>query len=105
MFKKFFSQSTPAQQVDPFRYERLQPGSIRLLKILTHDTDPDVVTCELAHFEFPNCPPYTTLSYTWGSPRQIANITVNGRALKVRKNLLAFLRQAARSNEDPARLF
>ncbi|KAF2112686.1 heterokaryon incompatibility, partial [Lophiotrema nucula] len=52
-----------------------------------------------------NCPPYTTLSYTWGSHRQTANITVNGRAFGIRKNLLAFLEQAARSDEDPDRLF
>jgi hypothetical protein len=104
MFKKFF-QSTPAQQVDPLRYERLQPGSIRLLRILARGTSPNVITCRLAHFELVSCPPYTTLSYTWGSDRRTANIIVNGRAFGVRKNLLAFLEQAVSSNEDPDRLF
>ncbi|KAM3078298.1 hypothetical protein ACMFMG_006186 [Clarireedia jacksonii] len=99
MFRRFLPPLNRAQQPEPFHYERLQPDSIRLLKLLPTGTGSKGIACELTHFEFSNCPPYTTLSYTWGSPSQAKKITVNGHAFKVRKNLHAFLEQALKSNE------
>jgi hypothetical protein len=70
----------------------LSKRCIRLVEIL--DKDPlDSVHCLLKSFPLSTCPSYTALSYTWGSPPDTQEITVNGNSFPVRENLARFLEQ------------
>jgi Heterokaryon incompatibility protein (HET) len=50
------------------------------------------ISCQLRHFDISQCaPPYKALSYTWGAPSPTAEIDIDGRTMKIRENLYAFL--------------
>jgi hypothetical protein len=91
---------------EPPSYERLsydelpKPDMIRLLRKHTHD-DPRVYHCTMEVFDMDNVPPYTALSYTWGTPAadtelhdeyQFA-IICNDRLVHVTENLFMALRR------------
>lgn len=72
---------------------------IRLLTIVPQSGDSDIIHCQLLHYTFKSSAlggstgkdspwdDYMALSYTWGSPDDLAAIVVNGSVLKVRPNL------------------
>jgi hypothetical protein len=83
---------SPATRVHP-AYRLLEPGNIRLLKIIEGRTGSDVY-CHLEEFHIHTAPRYIALSYTWGSRYGDHNIFVNGASLHVPKNLWRFLNHA-----------
>jgi hypothetical protein len=50
--------------------------------------------CEIASYPLEICPPFTALSYTWGTEEDQKNIKLNGHPWIVRRNLARFLRHA-----------
>ncbi|KAG8165672.1 hypothetical protein KVR01_004224 [Diaporthe batatas] len=92
-------------------YEDLRSSSaqIRLIRLRRDDTNSSelpVVSGELATFSLsdPQCPPFTTVSYTWGNGKEYGDrpIQLNGQDKLVLKNVLALLRMLCRntSSED-----
>ena len=75
-------------------YCPLADNSIRLLEILPGHP-PSELHCELREVTLDSEPKYIALSYAWGNPPAQHNIWLNGRLLKVRKNLWRFLSQAS----------
>jgi hypothetical protein len=79
--------------------------SIRLVKIEPTAKDHDAITCSIVEVEVDDCPSYTALSYTWGSPfpptipsieeqyQQTRRIQCNGWSLQVKQNLYDALRR------------
>jgi hypothetical protein len=86
-----------------YRYRPLdsEAGSIRLLRVLSKRSRSGLPKCELIHADVDSS--YTCLSYVWGQPNPSGWIEVDGRAFRVRQNLLGFLEQA--SIRFPERLF
>jgi hypothetical protein len=68
---------------------------IRLLRILPGD-DLAQICCEVRVIDLDRepRPKYAALSYAWGNPGSEFELSLNGRPVKVRKNLWRFLRQA-----------
>lgn len=65
----------------------LQPGEIRLVKILPHENDTDAVSCTL-EIVFPDAKSeYTALSYVWGSSEDPITIKINGIDSEVTQSL------------------
>lgn len=92
--------STPAQYTV---YRQLQtPSSIRLLK-LRENGGSRGVRAELAAFELADqeCPPFTTVSYTWGEGYSDESISLNGHDHRVLDSLMPFLRMlCTNENQD-----
>ena len=65
--------------------------SIRLFRILSNDRPTGLLKCEMYHANVDSV--YTCLSYVWGPPKLEYWIAVNGKLLRVRRNLLDFLEQ------------
>ncbi|KAM0694505.1 hypothetical protein Q7P36_004861 [Cladosporium allicinum] len=74
-------------------YKTLGHDCIRLLRILP-DSSTDEIRCKLEEVSLDRAPPYTALSYTWGSQYGVHRIYVNDRPLLVPKNLWRFLHHA-----------
>ena len=68
-----------------FRYQPLSSHEIRLLKPLSHSSNP--LSFELIHISLFSKPRYVALSYTWGSPGNTHPVLLNGRRLLIRQNL------------------
>lgn len=79
-------------------YEELHPSSaeIRLIRLSRDDTNRSgQVSGELTTFSLndPRCPPFTTVSYTWGDKEyHEESVGLNGQSTLVLKNVLALLR-------------
>lgn len=80
-------------------YKELQSSSaqVRLIGLRRDDTNRSgKVSGELTTFSLndPCCPPFTTVSYTWGNGKEYADeaIQLNGQDIFVLKNVLALLR-------------
>lgn len=76
-----------------YRQRLEDPNSIRLLK-LHHDVgSPGVVRGELTTFPLTgvDCPPFTTISYTWGDEHSDEPINIDGQDFPVRANLRPLL--------------
>jgi hypothetical protein len=73
-----------------FTYEPLQPGFIRLLRILPESTTKDI-RCYLHKLKTAEEERFAALSYCWGNPTPVAAITINTRPLGAARNLLDFL--------------
>ncbi|KAF3762000.1 hypothetical protein M406DRAFT_74917 [Cryphonectria parasitica EP155] len=86
-------------------YEQLPlpPGSIRLLRLANKTNNgngdnsnklSEAVTGQLATFSLnqPDCPSFTTVSYTWGTEYADEHIHISGHQIRVLQNLLPFLR-------------
>ncbi|KAK5742046.1 hypothetical protein LTR17_003554 [Elasticomyces elasticus] len=80
----------------PHVYEPLQPGSIRLVKILPNlSEDPRAqICCQTACFRLEYKLDYTALSYAWGSAFELDQIVLDGQEFLVPRNLYSFLRRA-----------
>jgi ankyrin repeat protein len=74
-------------------YRPLGHDCIRLLRILSVSSTPGI-RCKLEEFSLNQAPPYTALSYTWGSQHGVHQIYVNNDSLLVPKNLWRFLNHA-----------
>lgn len=98
----------PKINPEPFQYQPLAEGEIRLLKfhpediyldMKIHDNAKNTTTkesfvlslCELICTTIEGAPPYVALSYAWGDPTLIRYIIVNNRPFLVAKNLFDFL--------------
>lgn len=72
--------------------------AIRLLKIDCLESDTPESACAVtAHLQTfalsdPNCPPYTTVSYTWGTEYHDQPISVNGHPVRILSNIAPLLR-------------
>ncbi|KAJ0123789.1 hypothetical protein J7T55_012258 [Diaporthe amygdali] len=87
--------SSPA--IENFQHEPLpDPAThIRLLEITSVDEIRDLpVHCKLTTWPVETAPLYTAISYTWGDPRQLTSVLVNGRPMEVRCNCEYVLKQA-----------
>lgn len=115
-----------------FEYSPLGPGQIRLLKLDPAGT-PSYIPCSIdrydgdtlfapapalvdgdtllrpsdhnpRHERQAQCPGgYSALSYTWGDPTPVADISPNGRSIGVAQNLFDFLSMAALCLQDGTR--
>ena len=75
-----------------FSYEPLAtPTTFRLLELLPGHPD-EIIQCHLRYSDLKDAPEYSALSYEWDLVPGDETIDVNGYALRVRKNLVAFLR-------------
>ncbi|KAH7095155.1 heterokaryon incompatibility protein-domain-containing protein [Paraphoma chrysanthemicola] len=84
-----------ATNADSYQHEPLvDPKThIRLLKI-TEGRVGQGVACTLTTWPLEIVPPYTAISYTWGDPKRLATISINGRPNVVRRNCEYVLHQA-----------
>ncbi|KAF2033553.1 HET-domain-containing protein, partial [Setomelanomma holmii] len=62
---------------------------IRLVKVYRDDRDD--IHCDIACYDLDHAPPFTTLSYMWGSPPPTHTILVDYRCFEIRKRLYLFL--------------
>lgn len=76
--------------------------SIRLIKVLPDLSPSGLVQCALSTHQ--NNPPYTCLSYVWGSATSRRQILLDGKLFCAQQNLWNFL-NSARSFGDPAEFF
>ncbi|KAH8783138.1 heterokaryon incompatibility protein-domain-containing protein [Diaporthe sp. PMI_573] len=88
-------------------YEELQSSSaqIRLIRLRRDDTNwSGQVSGELTTFSLddPCCPPFTTVSYTWGDGKEYGDkpIQLSGYDTFVLKNVLALLRMLCSTSSD-----
>jgi len=78
-----------------FRHDPLPDSQshIRLLKLLNGEANEQIV-CQLTTWSMQDAPPYYALSYTWGDPKDTAQIEIDGRTAIVTANCAYALRQA-----------
>lgn len=76
-------------------YGAIQKSEIRLLRVDRgwKGTIHDPLELSLDTFQDNNRPPYSALSYEWGSPLQSTSVLVNGQYIAIRRNLYSFLVQ------------
>ncbi|KAI0975311.1 heterokaryon incompatibility protein-domain-containing protein [Xylaria arbuscula] len=81
------------EQVDQSLWETLPDPRryIRLLEIHSASTGP--IQCELSMWRIDLAPSYDAISYTWGDPKSVSFVEVNGRNMQVRENCDYVLRQ------------
>tara|TARA_R110002060_G_scaffold28376_2_gene38395 strand:+ start:200 stop:817 length:618 start_codon:yes stop_codon:yes gene_type:complete len=87
--------SHDAESADGGIYRPLGPNQIRLLTLLPDASDEKSIRCTLEEVSLDRdeqpFPSYKALSYTWGSAKDLLDITVNGLPLKATSNLKAAL--------------
>ena len=81
-------------------YEELPSGWFRLLTLKSAIDSTTKVQCTLTSYRVEDAPPYQSLSYTWGEPRDFREIDLNGRPFQVRPNLESALRRFREEKED-----
>ena len=96
-----------AHRRSAYHYQRLPAGnSFRLLKLLPNEALEADIVCHLTTWDldFPQCPTYSAISYTWGSGDTRATISIEAgrttggelsgsvKTLAVRENVLDLLR-------------
>lgn len=64
---------------------------IRLFKIWW-STERACVEADVQQFNLRDSPPFHAISYTWGKPPATESIVINGKVLKIRKNLYDFFK-------------
>ena len=79
---------------ESYRYEPLEGDGvpIRLLQIHPGAKDDDI-HCSLAIYDLYGTTPYAAASYTWGGPKEVDTIWLDGKPVEVRKNCRLLLRQ------------
>ncbi|CBY01649.1 hypothetical protein IAQ61_003461 [Plenodomus lingam] len=87
---------TSAYQYRPLDQTKQQIRLVRLYRNPYADLDDlssslSKISCSMNIFNLDDAPPYTTLSYTWGSPLSVRTIRMDGKQLVIRKNLHDFL--------------
>ncbi len=70
--------------------------NIRLVELL-HNGPPNFISCRLRVVALDYPIQYTALSYVWGDPNVVKEITLDGKPFYVRENLWEFLYQARQS--------
>lgn len=82
---------------------KLQAGYIRLVRVLPRPSSDSkaIVECETRIFASSMGVPYIALSYAWGYPRLLHQITVDGRRRKIAHNLWQFLSQVNAKPTQP----
>jgi hypothetical protein len=91
-----------------YRYQALEPGSIRLLVVHPHNGDQDAaeagqVACDLLPTPLSEAPSYEALSYAWGSQARDTRVAVKsqpGRVLSVTPSLYAALKRFRQKDEQ-----
>lgn len=94
-----------------FTYQPLDEslGEIRLLRLqrphrsripLLRRSRSCVAECQIKHFRLGRAPPYTALSYCWGSSLRMNSVLVNRRPLATTQNLSSYIEHATRSQSD-----
>ncbi|EME83699.1 uncharacterized protein MYCFIDRAFT_46297, partial [Pseudocercospora fijiensis CIRAD86] len=73
----------------PLRYAPLGKNEIRVLRI-SDISRPDAISCTLLHRPRTDAD-YIALSYCWGDPKPVVDITVDNQRLGVAQNLGKFL--------------
>ncbi|KAH7116474.1 heterokaryon incompatibility protein-domain-containing protein, partial [Dactylonectria estremocensis] len=78
-------------------YAPLNPSNsdIRLLEVVS--LDQGAISCNLIHLSLRENPTFAALSYVWGDPSIVEDITVNGHTALVTTNLAAALRHVRTS--------
>ncbi|KAH6662496.1 heterokaryon incompatibility protein-domain-containing protein [Halenospora varia] len=69
-----------------YLYSKLHVNAIRILNVhpgLSYET----ISCSLEVHDLNNCPPFEALSYVWGDPNPLAEITCDGFPIFVTPNL------------------
>lgn len=90
---------TMTETAPSFPYTPLAPGEIRLL-ILGRGLSNDPVWCILVHRHLAKAN-YEALSYEWGmESKDDPDVIVNGRAVRIRKNLYEALKQIRQTDEE-----
>ncbi|KAH7089747.1 heterokaryon incompatibility protein-domain-containing protein [Paraphoma chrysanthemicola] len=70
---------------------------IRLVKVRSDDHNN--IYCDFTSFDLDQAPPFTTLSYMWGTPPPTRVILAKGRVLNIRKKLYRFLEEFCNGDE------
>ena len=85
-----------------FQHERLRLSdkSIRLVQIQGSSSTNDVISLRITQFAIHKRPPYTAISYTWGSAVDLKDVRINGRLFKVRANLWHLLKHLRNRGEN-----
>ena len=86
-----------------FLSHSLKIGDSQNIRLISISADADCegkIVVDMQAVSVNNAPPYTTLSYVWGSPEFTRAITAGGHTIIVRQNLWNFLKQARRACED-----
>ncbi|KAH8906655.1 hypothetical protein BR93DRAFT_958839 [Coniochaeta sp. PMI_546] len=80
-------------------YKALQPGEIRLLRLLPSSTKWSKIQCSLEPTTLRSDPDYKALSYTWGQEPPRHTIICDGKPFPVRPNLYSALRRLRRATQ------
>lgn len=86
-----------------FLSHSLEIGDSQNIRLISISADADCegkIVVDMQAVSVNNAPPYTALSYVWGSPKFTRAMTAGGHAIIVRQNLWNFLKQARRACED-----
>lgn len=99
------SRLSATEILDSFHYKPLDrsAGAVRLIKIFPPCRN-GLVRCRIERHHISTVR-YVAVSYVWGAEDANCKILLNGRVLKVRPNLLAFLRHIARTGYFTDTLF
>lgn len=101
----------------PYHYEPLNEGEIRLLTVSLNENEPYGLTLSLRSVVLDGAKgSYIALSYTWGRPEPLHldptyqpdkmwELKCDGRVIKVRQNLFDFLQQVKRTGSDVSSLW
>jgi hypothetical protein len=91
----------PPSQLYQYRLLNRDFEEIRLLE-LERDSSDDSMRGRLQSYLLEDCPQYYAISYEWGSDKTEHSILVNGGLVRIRSNLLSFLRcfSAVLPNDD-----
>ncbi|KAH8689780.1 HET-domain-containing protein, partial [Phaeosphaeriaceae sp. PMI808] len=83
-----------------YQYNKLEPqvGSIRLITIQPSSGRTAPVYCTIAHAGLESAQ-YSALSYTWGSPENKQDISLNGKPFQVTQNLFSALKDLRHATE------
>lgn len=90
-----------AKDLSAFTYLPLNESEIRLLQLdISIDTTAELIRCEVRTFPRNESPPFTALSYTWGSGVTNEYIILNKSRFAITSNLNLFLKQAVLHAQD-----
>ncbi|KAK4505980.1 hypothetical protein PRZ48_003945 [Zasmidium cellare] len=78
---------------------------IRLITLLPTLSDHKTLRCIMTTYSLDTAPPFTALSYEWGSMDDQCIIQVNDSPARIRKNLWLFLNMAVRQKDLSSRSF
>jgi len=90
---------------DDYQYQPLDHATqqIRLVTLLNPLENDDAIRLDIEVFEISEAPPYTALSYVWGSPPSKNVIYIGTGRLEIRENLFKFLTEfRKRSDKTPS---